>query len=103
MPARDTTSGFSILLKGSKYHTNCKLCNAVIRIGEPCYWRRTGDGGVACVKCVTGKNPPERKNPEGPQGEWRKLVGFLRDSVLVGSTADLMSPEEIGTRHQWRG
>ena len=96
MPTRDVTSEFSILLQGSKYHTNCKLCNAVIRIGEPCYWRRAGDGGVACVKCVTGQKPPERKKPEGLQGEWRKLVGFLRDSVLVGSTADLMSPEEIG-------
>ena len=96
MPTKDVTSGFSIFLPGSKYYTNCKLCRAVIRVGEPCYWRRTGEGGVACVECVTGQKLPERKTPDGPQGEWRKLVGFLRDSVLVGSTADLMSPEEIG-------
>lgn len=95
MPAKDSTSGFSIFLKGSKYHTNCRLCGAVIRIGEPCYWRRAGDGGVACVNCVTGQKPPERRVPEGAQGEWHKLVGFLRDSVLLGSTADLMTPDEI--------
>lgn len=95
MPTKDATAGFSIFLKGSKYHTNCKLCDAVIRIGEPCYWRKAGDGGVACMECKTGQKPPERKAPQGPQGEWHKLVGFLRDSVLVGSSADLMSPEDI--------
>lgn len=96
MPTKDATAGFSIFLKGgSKYHTNCKLCDAVIRIGEPCYWRRNGGGGVACVECVTGNKPPERKAPLGPQGEWYKLVGFLRDSVLLGSSSDLMSPEDV--------
>lgn len=48
------------------------------------------------MKCVTGQKPPERKVPEGAQGEWYKLVGFLRDSVLIGSTTDLMSPEDVG-------
>lgn len=90
------TSEFSIYLKSSKYPTNCKHCNAVIRRGESCYWRRTGDGGVICVKCKTGQNAPPLPLPTGVQGEWYKLVCYLRDVVLVGSTADLMTTEEIG-------
>lgn len=67
----------------------------MIRISEPCYWRKAGEGGVACVKCVTGQEAPQRRAPTGPQAEWQKLVGFLRDSVLVGSSADLMTSEAI--------
>jgi very-short-patch-repair endonuclease len=96
VPEDDTTSEYSRFLKGSKYATNCKLCNAIIRLGEPCYWRPAGDGGVVCVKCKTGKSAPPLPKPIGVQGEWYKLVSCLRDLVLVGSTADLMTPEEIG-------
>jgi very-short-patch-repair endonuclease len=67
----------------------------VIRLNEPCYWRPKGDGGVACLKCVTGKIPNDRQIPGGQQGEWHNLVKFLRDSVLVSSIADLMAPEEF--------
>lgn len=95
MSTKSATAGFSIFLEGgSKFHTTCKLCNAVIRVGDPCYWRKTGDGGVACVECMTGRKPPEHTAPPGPQGEWRKLVGFLRDSVLVGSSSELLSPKD---------
>ena len=90
------TSGFSIYLKASQFHSRCKICDAQIRIGEACYWRRTGDKGVACVKCITGIEPPKREIPDGPQGQWHQLIGFLKDSVLVGSTSELISAEELG-------
>ncbi len=90
------TSGFSIFLNASQFHSRCKICDAQIRIGEPCYWRKTGDKGVACVKCITGKEPPKREIPDGPQGQWHQLIGFLKDSVLVGSTSELISSEELG-------
>ena len=90
------TSGFSIYLKASQFHSRCKICDAQIRIGEPCYWRRIGEKGVACVKCITGKEPPKREIPDGPQGQWHQLIGFLKDSVLVGSTSELISAEELG-------
>ncbi len=95
MPTKGSSAGYSIFLQGSKYHTSCKLCGAVIRMGEPCYWRKNSERGVACVECVTGMKPPERKAPQGPQGEWHKLIGFLRDCVLVGSSSDLMSSEDV--------
>lgn len=91
----DNVQQFSIFIKQSKYHSRCRLCGANIRVGEPCYWRKTEEGGVACSVCVTGETPADRVVPPGPQGEWYKLIRFLRDSVLVGSASDLMTPEEI--------
>ena len=91
----DNVQQFSIFIKQSKYHSRCRLCGANIRVGEPCYWRKTEEGGVACSVCVTGETPADRVVPPGPQGEWYKLIRFLRDSVLVGSASELMTPEEI--------
>jgi len=95
MSTTEGIEGFSILLPSSKFHSRCRICGATIRVGEPCYWRKTEEGGVACVACVKGETPVDRAVPAGPQGEWYKLVRFLRDSIVVGSAADLMSPEQI--------
>ncbi len=95
MSSIDDVQEFSIFLKQSKYHSRCRLCGANIRVGEPCFWRKTEEGGVACSVCVTGESPADRVIPPGPQGEWYKLIRFLRDSVLVGSASELMTPEAI--------
>ena|GEM_PF-1987668 len=50
---------------------------------------------MACSACVTGEAPADRVIPPGPQGEWYKLIRFLRDSGLVGSASELMTPEAI--------
>ena len=88
---------FSRYLGESRFRNRCRRCNAVIRVGDPCYWRPQG-GGVACVPCVTGEQPegqPSMEIPLGPQGDWYRYVQFLRDSVLVGSASQIVTPEEI--------
>ncbi len=44
------------MLITSKYQSWCKVCNAVIAIGDRCGWQR-GEKGVWCTKCYASVAP----------------------------------------------
>ena len=89
---------FPIRLAASKFQSRCRICGSKIRIGEPCFWAGPGGVGVACLPCATGEDAPILAVPNGPQGEWFHLLRFLRDSVIAGTSTELLSPEEIAER-----
>ena len=82
---------YSKLLNESKYESKCRNCGITIYVGESCYWRTPGGHGVICVTCKTGQKAVAKKAPKGKQAEWSRLVGFLRDTVLVGANSNIFN------------
>jgi very-short-patch-repair endonuclease len=105
---------FSKLLTTTKYAGTCTVCKRHISVGEPSYWSQRRRQ-ICCVACKRGRQASDSAvsgtskgavssatgpipDPATSNSEWKRLISFLRESVVASASQSVLSLEEANQR-----